>query len=55
MNESMLKFLSGGVLLCLILFDKAVLANYEVIWNSYFEKPCCGKHHMRHHKGLFTL
>jgi hypothetical protein len=28
-----------------------VEADYDNHWAFYYESPCCGHHHLRHHKG----
>ena len=31
-----------------------VEADYDNHWAFYYETPCCGHHHLRHHKGKQT-
>jgi hypothetical protein len=30
-------------------------ADYDNHWAFYYETPCCGHHHLRHHKGENSL
>jgi hypothetical protein len=42
------------VLVVTVLAELGVLqveADYDNHWTFYFETPCCGHHHLRHHKG----
>ncbi|CRL00146.1 CLUMA_CG013422, isoform A [Clunio marinus] len=50
MCRNIVYLMISSVIIIHLLLSRVVLCDYETIWNVYFERPCCGKDFIKHHK-----
>ncbi|KAK7866153.1 hypothetical protein R5R35_004799 [Gryllus longicercus] len=53
-RSALLRFALVACVLAELGVFTAVRAGYDNHWAFYYEQPCCGGHHLRHHKGTAT-